>query len=292
MPKLTVLVGLPASGKSTLAQELIKKNGNTIRINRDLLREMLHFNKWNGRNEGLTIDAEVALAKYFLMHNTNVIIDDTNLNHKNIQSYKDLADFSKAGMEVIRLNTSWAECVDRDRLREKHVGEHVIIQMAMQHGLYPQPSQGFILCDIDGTIADTTHRLHYVKVEEGQKKDWKGFFSQMSKDQPRKDVIDTLMKYESMGHTIIFVSARPDTYREITEEWLERTFNGYKPHLTLFMRKVSDKRDDTIVKQEIYNRYFKDKYEIYRVIDDRPSVIRMWMSNGLTVLDVGKGIEF
>ncbi len=58
------------------------------------------------------------------------------------------------------------------------------------------------------------------------------------------------------------------------------------------MRRSGDKRPDTEVKQQIYDTYFKDKYNIAYVIDDRPSVIQMWRSNGLEVIDVGEGVDF
>lgn len=56
MAKLTIMRGLPASGKSTKAKELLSV-GNTVRINKDLLRTMLHFDTFTGRNEGMTRDA-------------------------------------------------------------------------------------------------------------------------------------------------------------------------------------------------------------------------------------------
>jgi hypothetical protein len=46
------------------------------------------------------------------------------------------------------------------------------------------------------------------------------------------------------------------------------------------------------VKNQMLDTYFPDKNVIRAVIDDRPSVIRMWRENGLDVIDVGKGIEF
>ena len=58
------------------------------------------------------------------------------------------------------------------------------------------------------------------------------------------------------------------------------------------MRKSGDKRPDTDVKKEILDKYFKDKIKIFTVIDDRPSVIRMWKENKLDVIDVGDGIDF
>jgi tRNA uridine 5-carbamoylmethylation protein Kti12 len=43
--------GLPACGKSTKAEEIIRNAGNTVRINKDLLRTMLHFDKFTHVNE-------------------------------------------------------------------------------------------------------------------------------------------------------------------------------------------------------------------------------------------------
>ncbi len=304
--------GLPGSGKSTKAEEILKKDGNAVRINKDLLRTMLHFDKWSGQNEGKTQKAALTLAKMFLiLGNANVIIDDTNLNEKTLQSWKDLAKECRTKIEYHRMETSVEECIDRDYIREDkvRVGKDVIIQMAISSGLYPKPYKGFVLCDLDGTLADIKHRLKYVKPRQiimtgsgstaiygddpDFKKDWKKFFEGIPNDKPRLEVIDTLMKYEVQGYEIILVSARPDDYREATGNWLkDEVFHGYNAYKTLIMRKSGDKRPDTEVKQEIFNRFFKDKYHIEAVIDDRPSVIRMWRENGLNVIDVGNGVEF
>ena len=59
------------------------------------------------------------------------------------------------------------------------------------------------------------------------------------------------------------------------------------------MRKNRDYRPDTIVKKEMYDQMLVDGYKPTLVFDDRPSVLRMWREIvGLTVVDVGMGIEF
>lgn len=291
MSKIIIMQGLPGSGKSTKAAELIKSQGDIVRLNKDLLRKMLHFGKWSGLNEAKTQNASKALARFFLLAGTNVIVDDTNLNPNTVQGWVDLAKKCEAKIEYCWMNTSMEECVQRDSLRTLDaVGETVIIEMALENSLYSMPKKGFVLCDIDGTLADISHRRHFV---QGEKKDWKGFFEYMMEDTPRIEVVDKVIALEGEGYEIIFVSARPDTYRAFTEDWiLNKAFNTYKPHKHLIMRKGNDMRPDTEVKQEIFNRFFKDKYPIHKVIDDRPSVIRMWRSNGLEVDDVGNGIEF
>jgi len=55
----------------------------------------------------------------------------------------------------------------------------------------------------------------------------------------------------------------------------------------LIMRVTDDKRKDTLVKHEIFEKYIKDKYNVLCVIDDRPSVCRMWRYEiGLPVFQV------
>lgn len=285
-----IMQGLPGSGKSTKAKEIVERTGNTVRINKDLLRKMLHFDKFTGRNEEMTRAAARIIARSFLTETLcNVIIDDTNLNPGTLQSWKDLAKEIGVKSEVVKMETSFADCLKQNVMRPEFVPMQVIIEMAMQYGLYPKPSKGIVICDIDGTLADCEHRQHWVR--DG-KKDWKSFFAEMDKDTPRTEIVDMVMEYEGTGCQIMLVSGRPDTHREVTEAWLEKVFKGYSPYRGLFMRRGNDSRPDDIVKQEIYDKFFKDKYPVDLVIDDRPSVIRMWKANGLNVQDVGDGKEF
>lgn len=286
MAKLIIMRGLPASGKSTKAKEILAQ-GNTVRLNKDLLRTMLHFDKFSGRNEGLTRDASRTLAKTFLAQNTNVIIDDTNLNDGTMQSWKDLAKECNAKIEHHNIDTPVDECLKRDQSREKRVGDIVIKQMALQYCGYMK-GEKVVVCDIDGTIANLDHRLQYGK---GETKDWNKFFSMIMSDTL---IVETLEKVKQelieKNAKLIFVSARPDTYRAFTMDWLKSNLDGLEFEM-LLMRSGNDKRIDTEVKSDIYDKYLKN-LDIVAVFDDRPSVIRMWREKGLNVIDVGKGIEF
>lgn len=124
------------------------------------------------------------------------------------------------------------------------------------------------------------------------KRDWESFFNEIPYDTPRWNVIDQVFDLEAEGYEIVFVTARPDNYKRATVQWLEKTLQYYPKETTLIMRRAGDRRDDTEVKKEMYETYFKDKYPIKVVFDDRPSVIRMWKEQGLDVVDVGEGIEF
>lgn len=145
-------------------------------------------------------------------------------------------------------------------------------------------TQKDIIVDIDGTLADCSHREHFIR---GKRKKWKKFFEAASKDQPRIDVVAQVRQLAN-HHKIHLVSGRPEEYRQQTLKWLSH----YRiPFESLHMRENGDYRSDDIVKQEILDRCF-DKDNIELVIDDRPRVVHMWKSNGLKVLDVGDGVEF
>lgn len=280
-----MLKGLPASGKSTFAEELVKGGGNWVHVNKDLLRTMLHFDEFSGRNEKVTINVEINLVKY-LLKERNVIVDDTNLSKRHEDMWRGVATEAKAVFEIESfLDVSFIECVRRDICREKSVGSHVITNMAMQYQLIPA-LKDIVVCDIDGTIADGTHRLHHL---DKIPRDWKSYFSKLSGDTPRQEVLDNVAKLcLETSAWLVLVSARPETYREETEQWL---LNNNIPYVNLIMRGAHDRRDDDIVKEEIYNKYLKH-YNIIKVFDDRPRVIRMWRKHGLDVEDVGNGIEF
>ena len=290
---LTILRGLPASGKSTKAQELLRASGNGVRLNKDLLRTMLHCDRWSGPNEKATREASLVLARHFLANKRHVLIDDTNLNEGTLQGWKDLGKECGAKVEVIDVDTPLEECLLRDRIREKRVGDHVIVGMAMQYGLYPTPENGMVICDLDGTLCDITHRRHFVDGTDGEKKNWKAFFEELPMDGVRLEVLDMLFAHEKAGREIFFVSGRPDTYRKQTEEWLKMGAYGV-PYRALFMRPGHDSREDSIIKREIYERYFKG-FDVVEVIDDRPQVIaKTWLpllGKG-RVKDVGTNTEF
>lgn len=283
-----MIKGLPASGKTTKAGEIVSQ-GNWVRVNRDLIRTMLHFDKFTPRNEGKTVDAEKALVRYFLSKDVNVVVDDCNLNPKNNEIWGGIAHECGAKFETHTMRTAWHTCVARDATRtdKDPVGKDVIKNMAIQYGLITFKTNSVVICDIDGTVADLTHRLRHLKEDP---KDWKSFFADTYLDTVLHRNREVLIDFYNKGKAIIFVTGRPDDTKDTTIKWLDD--NGMSFGFTLIMRRSGDHRPDDEVKEQILNTYFPDKHVIHKVIDDRPSVIRMWKRNGLDVLDVGDGVEF
>lgn len=283
MSNLIIMRGLPGSGKSTKAKKILEQ-GNAVRLNKDLLRLMLHNDIWSSENEELTQKMEHHLASTLLGSGKDVIIDDTNLNTKIMNSWLGLTGDEGFKTQIIDLTDVPLEiCIERDFNRFKTVGKEVIINMARQYGLYKSSKQDVIV-DIDGTLADCRHRQHFV---QGETKDWQSFFYAMREDTPYKDIVNQVREL-SKTYNIVLVSGRPDNYKEHTLQWLSANDIPYE---TLIMRKAGDHRPDDQVKRDILKKYFTTS-NVHLVIDDRPSVIRMWKEQGLNVQDVGNGIEF
>lgn len=147
-----------------------------------------------------------------------------------------------------------------------------------------------ICFDIDGTLADVTHRRHFVTTKP---KNWKAWNSAMTNDPSNSAValvfqaLDYFTENFMNDTDIIIVSGRSDEYRPQTEEWLSK--NGFE-YSALYMRKHNDHRDDVIVKGEIADEIEKT-HNIMMVFDDRPRVVRSWQKRGIFTFDVGQGCE-
>jgi predicted kinase len=145
-----------------------------------------------------------------------------------------------------------------------------------------------IIFDIDGTVADLNHRRHHVT--NGQR-NWDKFFEEMVNDPPLADVV---FLAEMLGShplaksgflKLFFVSGRPDSHRAHTEQWLrDNVPTFFNRSEALLMRAAGDYRPDTEIKREILHNIRSQGYNVRLVVDDRPSVIEMWKSEGVTVL--------
>jgi len=139
------------------------------------------------------------------------------------------------------------------------------------------------LCDIDGTIADCQHRIHFIA-----EKDWRGFFGAVNLDSPIWPVIQTIKLLKAAGATIIMMSGRSDECKAATRAWLRR----YDvPYDDLFMRKAGDHRPDNIVKEQMLRKVGEayDLSSIVGIFDDRYQVVNMYRSKGYKVFQCAEG---
>ncbi len=137
-----------------------------------------------------------------------------------------------------------------------------------------------ILSDIDGTVSNNLHRQHFL---DG-KKDWKNFFINSKDDKPILPIIEKIKSFQKKNFEIIFISGRPEEYRQISKSWLRKYF---KFEFELLMRPDKDKRDNIKVKKYLYDGYLKDK-EIKLVFENDQDLCSLWRSKGLNVFKVDK----
>ena len=288
MPKLLILQGAPASGKSTFARQLAHEDKSYVIVNRDSIRNS-RGDYWIPSQEDYITSIEEFSIKNALGRGYNVIVDATNLNPITINKWKVIADEFNAEIEFKMFEISFEDAVARDKLRDNSVGEKVIKEFFRKY--FPEKLTPFfddrfilkpdvaasqvVLCDIDGTIALRRGRSPY-----DQSKVLEDAFD------PR---MNFLLSSLSEKFQIIFLSGRQDTKqcRDDTEKWLKDNLG--LSEVTLIMRSEGDFRPDDVVKKELYQKYIKDRYNVVCVFDDRDKVVRMWRSLGLLCCQVYYG---
>jgi predicted kinase len=138
MNKVIILQGLPASGKSTYAKELVSEGYK--RVNKDDLRAMVDNGKYSRKNEKLILEMRDMAIDLALIHGYNVVVDDTNFEKKHFKQISMLADINNADIDVIVFDTPLEECIKRDKERENSVGEEVLRSMYNRY-IAPRKSQ-------------------------------------------------------------------------------------------------------------------------------------------------------
>lgn len=298
--KLTVLIGLPASGKTRWTME--NRKPNDIVVCRDDIR-MSNYGIWHGdpidENHVTKMERQQMIAAF--ENGYSVISANTNLNKTNVQRMVDLAAQFGAEVEYVYFELPPATCIEYDKHRDKKVGAKVINRMARKAGINDKgwiPKHEYhyheikpyvnnpalpnaIIVDIDGTIAIKSDRSPYD-------------YSRVFEDDVSENVamlIHWINGYRETDNVdvpkIIFLSGRSSDCREETERWLEEKFWAEDEELELFMRPSEDPNTaDFIVKDRILEEFIVNNYNIVGAFDDRRQVVQMWRTKGLTVFDV------
>ncbi len=293
-----ICVGVSASGKSTYADKWLAENTNSIEVNRDSYRKKLTLDagkewgwaNWNWKREKevtALCDADIEFAA---KNEFDIIISDTNLNIDRLRALEEklrgLGFHTQFKEFPISIEEAWA----RDAKRMNGVGHSVIAQQYEKWLEYSGAKKYVadtskpkcILVDIDGTLAHMNGK--------------RGAFEW---DKVGHDTVDEAVKFmvnayhdvdKEMVDEVILLSGRDGCCYTSTHKWLIDNGIWFD---RLLMRYAGDMRKDTIVKEEIFWRNIADNYDVQFVIDDRPSVCRMWRDLGLKVMQVGNPyIEF
>lgn len=306
-PTIFFLKGLPASGKSTWALGKIDelKQDNVVYINRDSVRKQMfpnnYDNFWNGYkfnsvNENSVTKFCEEMLLDGLKNSKNIIIDNLNLNPKYEKEMRNYAKMFDYQFELIDLtHISLFTCAERDSKRKDSVGFAFIKEVYNKWiggkfdktKFYTPPMNAplCLICDLDGTLADISHRNPYDA-------------SNCYEDAVRQHVANllhaTIEYYSSYNQSIalFFFSGRDDKFKNDTLRWLNDKAGMGKYGFVLEMRKTGDRTKDATIKFNMFDHLIKDKYNVLMVIDDRPQVVNMWQKLGLNVVCVNQDCYF
>jgi predicted kinase len=221
-----ILVGIPASGKSTWSKEFVDKNPQWVRLSRDDFRGMLkNQTVCENKIEGLINVLSDNLILESLNKKLNVIIDNTNLKAEYINHYIDLVKY-KADVEFMIFDISLDKSIKRDLDRKNPVGEDDIKRMFKDYlklldsfnfsyrkiskKIFKNPilspdKENVIICDIDGTLA-------HMNGKRGPF-DWKNVFvdeideivaerNPKSAKELQSDLLDKILKFAELESKI------------------------------------------------------------------------------------------
>lgn len=201
--KAIITIGVSASGKTTWATEFVKENPEYFIVCRDDLRkeyyEKTHSNekfswkvwnmKWEKKITAMFWDSIGRHAEAGM----NIIIADANLNKDRLKNLKSsLEELGYSDIEIKEFPISFEEACKKDALRENGVGFQVIAKqfeqlnkIKKQQYVQNDLNEYAVIVDIDGTIADNSHRSNFD-------------YNNVKKDKPIDEIIDLVLGYDKM----------------------------------------------------------------------------------------------
>lgn len=157
-----------------------------------------------------------------------------------------------------------------------------------------------ILWDIDGCIADWSHRLPLIQPPIGMVADWHSFYEAMPHDRTLPGaVIWNLLANQAamiqkavaekaldMDYPVLDVlTCRPNKMRAVTVDWFER--NGLMLPRAMHMRADDDNRPHHVIKTEIYREHYEGKEDVLCVVDDNAETIAAFRALGIPACHYG-----
>ena len=279
-PTLTILVGCPASGKSTYSEWIVKTEPKTMRVSRDEIRAIQFATVMEQDAESMISKLVNEQVKTLLQNGWNVVLDNCHTKLEYIETHvKQFNEISNIEFKLFEMPLE--ELLIRNNNRSRKVPKKVIEKMFDQLQIlktkfdfkpikkisinleYANQNQNLpkaIICDLDGTLALMNGRNPFDA-------------SRCDEDLLNNPVANVLIDYKKLGYKIILLSGREDKYEAPTLRFLE---NHKIEFDTLLMRKSADSRKDSIIKKEIFDAEIRDNYFIEFILDDRNQVVDMW----------------
>ena len=137
-----------------------------------------------------------------------------------------------------------------------------------------------VIVDIDGVIADGTHRQHLVRAKR-----WREFFDAAHSDAPIAETA-VLLRLLDPEVVVVLLTGRPVRVREPTVTWLVE--HGYRWDL-LVMKDDDDYRRTHLAKREALATLREAGFTPVLALDDEPGNVDMYRLEGVPCLYIHSG---
>ena len=131
-----------------------------------------------------------------------------------------------------------------------------------------------VLFDIDNTLANMDHRLHYL--DRGHV-DWVEFENEAIYDQPIVETIKMAQACNALGLQVWCWSGRSERIRKVTEVWLK---TNAVPYQQLLLTPVDNKTPMPLVKLRWLDNAPVPRDRVICAYDDDPNVVNVLRERG------------
>lgn len=149
-----------------------------------------------------------------------------------------------------------------------------------------------VIFDLDGTLADCQHRMHYISGDfDATEIDWERFYRACVDDKPIYPGIQVLQAMIDGDHDVQIWSGRSDLVVQETIAWTQKYIgHGYCENISLLrMRPNGDHRPDNQLKAQWLKEARASGFEPSMVFEDRKRVVDMWRANGVPCFQAADG---
>ena len=148
--------------------------------------------------------------------------------------------------------------------------------------------KSWIVMDLDGTLCDCSHRVHWA-----QAKEWDQFHAGIPEDKPNPDAVFFLEAIERLDrHNVIICTGRDERQSNATWSWLYAYNLGRFFEAALF-RPEGDRSPDHELKLRLVSEFFGSQEaalnNVSLVLDDRDKVVEAWRDAGFRCWQVAAG---
>ncbi len=142
----------------------------------------------------------------------------------------------------------------------------------------------WLVCDLDGTLFDCTHRIDYALARQ-----WEDFHSRCDGDKPFTDVLELLIRV-TPDLRVLALTGRTANYRDKT---VKQLVNYGVLADTLLMRAENDYRRSAEMKLGMLEEFFGSKEKVLAsvafALDDQDIIVEAFRNYGLSCWQVRTG---